>query len=122
MTYKKPEKINEEKLHLQGNAKTDYIITIGRSYGAGGRSVGRALAKELNIPYYDKEIIEETALQSGLNAEHVEKKDEKTAKNIDSVEENVVMDKMIYRAQRETILGMAKKNLASLLEDVLIVF
>ena len=33
------------------------IITIARQYGSGGRTVGKMLAKRLDIPYYDREII-----------------------------------------------------------------
>lgn len=35
-----------------------YIITIGRQFGSGGRELGRRLADELHIAYYDKEILE----------------------------------------------------------------
>lgn len=34
------------------------IVTISRQYGSGGRSIGQQLAKELGIPFYDKEIID----------------------------------------------------------------
>lgn len=33
------------------------IITIGREFGSGGRELGRRLAEELGIAYYDREII-----------------------------------------------------------------
>ena len=33
------------------------IITIGRQYGSGGRTIGEELAKKLGISYYDKDII-----------------------------------------------------------------
>ena len=33
------------------------IITIARGMGSGGKTIGKMLAKELDIPYYDKEII-----------------------------------------------------------------
>lgn len=35
-----------------------YIITIGRQFGSGGRELGKRLADELSIAYYDKEILE----------------------------------------------------------------
>ena len=47
-------------------AGTGKIITIGRSYGAGGRSIGRQVAEDLKIPYYDSELLAETAKSSGL--------------------------------------------------------
>ena len=33
------------------------VITIARQYGSGGRIIGEKLAKALNIPFYDKELI-----------------------------------------------------------------
>lgn len=44
----------------------DVVITISRQYGSGGRFVGRLLADELGIPFYDKEIIAMAAENSGL--------------------------------------------------------
>lgn len=43
------------------------IITIARQYGSGGRTVGKMLAQRLNIPYYDREIIELASEDSGVN-------------------------------------------------------
>lgn len=48
------------------------IITIGREFGSGGREVGKRLADELGIAYYDKEIITEIAKSSKLNEKYVE--------------------------------------------------
>ena len=33
------------------------VITISREYGSGGRAIGERLAKELGIPFYNKELI-----------------------------------------------------------------
>lgn len=44
-----------------------YIITIARQYGSGGRTVGKMLAKELKIPYYNREIITMASEDSGVN-------------------------------------------------------
>ena len=46
-----------------GDWKT--IITIGREYGAGGRTVAKLLSDRLGIPHYDKEIITLAAEKSG---------------------------------------------------------
>ena len=35
----------------------NYVITIGRGYGSGGRTIGKMLADKLGINYYDKEIM-----------------------------------------------------------------
>ena len=40
------------------------IITIGREFGAGGGELGRRLARELDIAYYDRDIILKTAKAS----------------------------------------------------------
>lgn len=58
------------------------IFTIGRQYGSAGRRVGSELAKLLNIPFYDKELITLVAKDSGLNEAIVEKADEKAASSI----------------------------------------
>lgn len=70
---------NEEKFIPSSEPPlTDYIITIGRSYGSGGRSVGKLLAEKLNIPYYDAALLEETAKHSGLNQKYLASMDEKS--------------------------------------------
>ena len=35
------------------------IITIGRQFGSGGKEIGIRVAKELGIPFYDKELLQE---------------------------------------------------------------
>ena len=50
---------------------TNLIITISRQYGSGGRKIGQQLAQELNIPFYDKEIIDLAAKESGLAADFI---------------------------------------------------
>lgn len=60
-------------------AKT--IITIGRQFGSGGREIGRKLAEKLGANYYDKELINETAKESGLSEEFLKSLDEKPSKS-----------------------------------------
>ena len=48
------------------------IITISREFGSGGRTIGREVAKRLNIPFYDKELVEQIALESGFAPKFVE--------------------------------------------------
>mgnify|MGYP003296558738 CR=1 FL=1 len=47
------------------------IITIGREFGSGGRELGRRLAEELKIEYYDKEIITEISKHTQLSEEYI---------------------------------------------------
>ncbi len=48
------------------------IITISRQFGSGGRTVGRLVAEKLGIPFYDKELVEQVALESGFAPQFVE--------------------------------------------------
>lgn len=43
------------------------VITIARSYGSGGRTLGMRLAKELGIPCYDRELVRMASDESGIN-------------------------------------------------------
>ena len=58
-------------------SSTTSIITIGRQAGSGGRQIGERLAKELGIPFYDKELLDHAANQSGICRELFENHDEK---------------------------------------------
>ena len=48
------------------------IITISREYGAGGHSIGRRVAEELGIPFYDRDIVKQTVKASGYDLDMVE--------------------------------------------------
>lgn len=54
------------------------VIVIGRSFGSGGRTIGKAVADKLGIPYYDKEILDQMAKDGGFkNTKYFEEIDEK---------------------------------------------
>lgn len=53
------------------------IVTIGRQYGSAGRDIGRLLATELGIHFYDKDLLKKAAQESGLCEEIFENHDEK---------------------------------------------
>ena len=48
------------------------IITISREFGSGGRTIGRAVAEQLGIPFYDKELVDHVALESGFSPKYIE--------------------------------------------------
>ena len=48
------------------------IITISREFGSGGRTIGHAVAQALGIPFYDKELVDQIALESGFSSNFVE--------------------------------------------------
>ena len=55
------------------------VITINRTYGSNGRLIGKALSERLNIPFYDKELIELVSQECNIPAKELEKVDEKRA-------------------------------------------
>lgn len=48
------------------------ILTVGRQFGSGGRTIAKSVAEQLGIPYYDKEIVEKVALETGFSEEYIE--------------------------------------------------
>ncbi len=57
------------------------IVTINRQFGSGGREVGKRLADELECAYYDKELLDKLAEETGLSADFIERFDETTTRN-----------------------------------------
>ncbi|MBQ8684451.1 MAG: cytidylate kinase-like family protein [Clostridia bacterium] len=53
------------------------IIVISREYGSAGSLIGRLLAEQLGIPYYDKNFINEAVKNSGLSVDFMEREDQK---------------------------------------------
>ena len=56
------------------------VITLSREYGAGGHSIGRKVAAQLGIPFYDKDIIKEAVKATGFDSDLVEDEGEDISK------------------------------------------
>lgn len=54
-----------------------FIVAIGREFGSGGKHIGRALAKRLNVNLYDRNIVEKVAAEMEVDADHLKKYEEK---------------------------------------------
>ena len=52
------------------------IITVSREFGSGGRTIGKTVADRLGVPYYDKELVKQVALESGFDPKYVEERGE----------------------------------------------
>ncbi len=52
------------------------IITISREFGSGGRTIGREVANRLGIPFYDKELVDQIALETGFAPKFIEENGE----------------------------------------------
>lgn len=66
----------------EGDKMSKYVITIARGYGSGGRTIGKMLAEELGIHYYDRELLRLASDDSGINEKLFAKADEKIKKSL----------------------------------------
>ena len=87
------------------------IITISREYGAGGHSIGTAVAKELGIEFYDRDIIRSTAREAGLSADIVEHKEEEISRASAFWR---MITPAAYTDQRETIHAIEQRMILQL--------
>lgn len=55
----------------------NYVITISRQIGSGGRQIGRIIAQRLGIAYYDKDILSQAAEGTGLGPKVFDRADER---------------------------------------------
>lgn len=56
------------------------IITIGREYGSGGHVIAQDIAKRFNVPYYNRNLIEEVAKQNNFDTDNIKDYDESPRK------------------------------------------
>lgn len=98
------------------------IITISREFGSGGRSIGKKLADRLGVPYYDKELINKVADETGFDEKFIEEEGE-YAPNKSFLAyafayagpQRGIMDGLstadyLWLAQRKVILNIAKEG------------
>ena len=94
------------------------IITIGREFGSGGHEIAKVLSDKLNFKLFDKEIIEQTALNNNISNSLVEFYDEQpVSKNffikidaIDIIDKNIPLEQQIFIAEKQTMQALAKQN------------
>ena len=97
--------------------KKNFVITIGRQYGSGGRNIGQKLAQALQIPCYDKELLTIAAKESGFSEEILRTMDEKpTGSFLYSLVagtyggSQLPLNHKLFLAQFEAIRNIASKN------------
>lgn len=97
------------------------IITIEREYASGGREIGKKVAEELGIPFYNREILEMAAERCSVSPEYLENAEEAAPKSFlyslmlssnptRSVEENLPLSDKIYIIESQIIQEIAKKS------------
>lgn len=104
------------------NQKT--VITIGRQFGSGGREIGRKLAEQLGVPFYDKQLLVQAAKDSGIAQEVLENYDEAPTNsllyslsmgaysmgNMGAASFNLPMNHKVFLAQFDTIKRLADQG------------
>lgn len=108
--YKNLDNINKKDEIFVENKDVNYngkhiVITISREYASGGRFVGKLVANKLNIPFYDKEIIQLAAKESGLDEIYIEK--------IEQNKENkgyLNNDDRLFIAEKKVIEKLSKES------------
>ncbi len=100
------------------------VITISREYGSGGRIVGQKLAEAFDIPFYDNEIINLAAKESGFAVKTFERAEEKATNSFlysiamgmgayssqDYGYANLSIDDRIFLAQSSVIRQVAEQG------------
>ena len=95
------------------------IITISRQHGSGGREIGKRVAKELGIAFYDKELLTRAAKESGISEELFQSNDEKPTNSLLyslSMYGNTMglydmpLNDKLFIAQSKTIQNVAEKG------------
>ena len=58
------------------------VLTIGRTFGSGGRLIGKKVAEQCGMAYYDKELLELAAKESGMSVDVLENIDESASNSL----------------------------------------
>ena len=102
------------------------IITIGRELGSGGRTIGKMVANQLGIPYYDRELIDKAAKKTGLTTKCVATAEQKVTNSFlynlamgtsygygileAANKQSLPLTEQVYIAQQQIIKECAKKG------------
>ena len=60
----------------EGNEMAHLVITIGCEYGAKGNQIGKKVAKDLGIKFYDRDTVDEIIKEVGIPKDIMEKVEE----------------------------------------------
>ncbi|MEG1580138.1 MAG: cytidylate kinase-like family protein [Bacteroidaceae bacterium] len=99
-----------------------FVINIGRQLGSGGRIIGKRIAEDLGIRFYDKELIYLAAKESGFSEELFEQNDEQKSmlrsffSNLipfvgsGDIYDNQVSEESLFRILSDTIKTAAEQD------------
>lgn len=91
------------------------IITISRTFGSGGHDIGEKLAKKLEIPFYDKNLLKMMSDKTGISEEGLKNADEKLLyQYTDSYSiafgQDYSTNIYLYKVQKKLIHELAEKS------------
>ncbi len=107
------------------------IITISREYGSGGHTIAELVAKKLGYSFYDNEIIDMAAKDSGLSPDFITKTEQNLSSGwlytmllgasyaspltssklgVNAVNSQAPLADQVFTAQRNVIIELAKKG------------
>lgn len=106
------------------------IITIGREFGSGGRTISHLVAQKLGIAFYDDEIIDKAAENSGLSPEFIKQNEQTLSSSLmytlllgssytthgmsgmasSNPIQNLPLADQVFNAQRTAIIELAQKG------------
>jgi len=69
--------LNETSQKQTSYYKDKFVITISREFGSGGHEIGKLLAKNLGISFYDKELVDLTAQKTGYTKAFIQENEQR---------------------------------------------
>jgi uncharacterized membrane protein YczE/cytidylate kinase len=64
------------------SSRPHLVITISREFGSGGHEIGQRIAQQLNLPFYDKELIRLSAEQGGFTPQYIRENEQKLSSTL----------------------------------------
>ena len=91
------------------------VVTISRQHGSGGREIGRKLAEQLGIPFYDYELIERAAQSSPIDRSFFENAETSGSNSLlrhlsDGVRQNLSVEDQAFLHQAQIIRQVASEG------------
>ncbi|WP_458408417.1 DUF6198 family protein [Anaerotignum sp.] len=110
----------ETVAELPAAAKNGFVVTISREYGSGGREIGRQLADKLGVAYYDLNLIQKVAAESGYSESYVQEAEQKVSNTMllnlyswytaATSEQDLPKVEQLYHAEERVIRELASKG------------
>lgn len=103
----------------------NYVVTIARGYGSGGRRIGKKLADVLNIDFVDRELLQLASIESGINESLFQNADERVkvptflfknsrkshvGKVLSPEQNGFISDRNLFNYQAEVLRSLTKKE------------